>query len=138
LRQDEPGAPLLARPRSRGNALLGQARPERPNADPVSREAYTHEVISFGFWPGDKKVRMPAFYSYTAPEPAGLAEQPLRPEGASWQPTGSSHLALLAYDGVRSSPDPRATLLEFLQSAYDAGAATAGWDAKGLRSSWCP
>jgi hypothetical protein len=82
---------------------------------------------------------MPAFYSYTAPEPAGLAEQPLRPEAAGWeQPFGSSHLALLPYDEVRNSPDPRETLLEFLQSAYEAGAATAGWDEEGLRSSWCP
>ena len=82
---------------------------------------------------------MPAFYSYTAPEPAGLAEQPLLPETASWQqPFGSSHLALLAYDEVRNSPDSRRTLLGFLQSAYDAGATTAGWDADSLRSSWCP
>ena len=73
----------------------GARAPENPNADPVTREAYSHEVISFGFWPGDQKVRMPAFYSYTAPEPAGLADQPLRPEAASWQPTGSTHLALL-------------------------------------------
>jgi hypothetical protein len=116
----------------------GDRAPENPNADRVTREAYSHEVISFGFWPGDQKVRMPAFYSYTAPEPARLAEQPLRPEAASWQPAGSSHLALLTYDEVRKSPDPRETLLEFLQSAYEAGAASAGWDADGLRSSWCP
>jgi Family of unknown function (DUF5996) len=117
----------------------GERAPENPNADPVSREAYTHEVISFGFWPGDQKVRMPAFYSYTAPEPAGLADQPLRPEAARWQqPFGSSHLALFPYEEVRSSADPRGTMLEFLQSAYDAGARLAGWDADGLRSSWCP
>jgi hypothetical protein len=116
----------------------GRRAPENPNADPVSREAYTHEVISFGFWPGDQQARLPAFYSYTAPEPAGLAEQPLRPEAASWQPTGSSHLALLPYDEVRNAADPRGTLLDFLQSAYDAGAATAGWDTNRLRSSWCP
>jgi Family of unknown function (DUF5996) len=117
----------------------GRRAPENPNADRVTREAYSHEVISFGFWPGDQKVRMPAFYSYTAPEPAGLAEEPLRPEAASWQQLfGSSHLALLPYDEVRNAPDPRRTLLEFLQSAYDAGAATAGWDADALRSSWCP
>jgi Family of unknown function (DUF5996) len=116
----------------------GRRAPENPNADRVSREAYTHEVISFGFWPGDQKVRLPAFYSYAAPEPAGLAEQPLRPEAASWQPTGSSHLALLPYDEVRNAADPRGSLLDFLQSAYEAGAATAGWDADRLRSSWCP
>ncbi len=117
----------------------GARAPENPTADPVTREAYSHEVISFGFWLGDQKVRMPAFYSYTAPEPAGLAEQPLRPEAASWQqPFGSSHLALLPYDQVRNSPDPRGTLLDFLQSAYDAGATLAGWDRDGLRSPWCP
>jgi hypothetical protein len=102
----------------------GRRAPELPEADPVTREAYSHEVISFGFWPGDPKVRMPAFYSYTAPEPAGLAEKPLRPEAASWrQPYGSSHLALLPYDEVRSAANPRRTLLEFLESAYEAGAA---------------
>ncbi|MGH3036920.1 MAG: DUF5996 family protein [Gaiellaceae bacterium] len=117
----------------------GERAAENPNADRVSREAYSHEVISFGFWPGDRKVRMPAFYSYTAPEPAGLAERPLRPQTASWQqPFGSSHLALLPYDDVRTSSDPRETLLDFLESAYDAGATLAGWDREGLRSSWCP
>jgi hypothetical protein len=116
----------------------GRRAPELPNADRVTREAYSHEVISFGFWPGDQKVRMPAFYSYTAPEPAGLSERPLLPATATWQSTGSSHLALLPYDEVRTSPNPRGTLLDFLQSAYEAGAATAGWDVDGLRSSWCP
>jgi Family of unknown function (DUF5996) len=117
----------------------GARASENPSADRVTREAYSHEVISFGFWPGDQKVRMPAFYSYTAPEPPGLADQPLRPEGASWQqPFGSSHLALLPYDEGRTSSDPREILLEFLQSAYDAGATLAGWDRDALRSSWCP
>jgi hypothetical protein len=117
----------------------GARAPEDPQADRVTREAYSHEVISFGFWLGDQQVRMPAFYSYTAPEPEGLAEHPLIPEEASWQqPFGSSHLALLPYDTVRNSPDPRETLLEFLQSAYDAGATAAGWDTEDLRSNWCP
>jgi Family of unknown function (DUF5996) len=117
----------------------GRRAPELPTADPVSREAYSHEVISFGFWAGDRAVRMPAFYSYTAPEPEGLADRSLRPEAASWQqPYGSSHLALLPYDEVRTSSDPRETLLDFLESAYEAGADAAGWDVEGLRSSWCP
>jgi Family of unknown function (DUF5996) len=117
----------------------GERAPELPNADRVTQEAYSHEVISFGFWPGDRKVREPAFYSYTAPEPPGLADQPLRPEAASWQqPFGSSHLALLPYQEVRNSPDPREALLEFLESAYEAGARLAGWDRDALRSSWCP
>lgn len=90
-------------------------------------EAYTHEVISFGFWPGDPKVRMPAFYSYTAPEPEGLAEAPLQPGEAWWQELPGSHMALLKYEDVRASEDPRETLLTFCQSAFDAGCARAGW-----------
>jgi hypothetical protein len=117
----------------------GVRAPELPSADRVTREAYSHEVISFGFWPGDQKVRIPAFYSYTAPEPAGLTEQPLRPEAASWeQPYGSGHLALLPYEEVRAGADPRATLLGFLESAYRAGADAAHWDRAALASSWCP
>src|SRR4051812_2913888 len=57
----------------------GRRAPPMPSADPVTREAYSHEVVSFGFWPGDKQVRFPAFYSYTAPEPDGLRDEPLRP-----------------------------------------------------------
>jgi len=102
------------------------------DTDPVTREAYSHEVISFGFWPGDQNVREPAFYSYTAPEPEGLTEQPLRPPAASWQEGGT---ALLTYEEIRNSDSPRETLLEFLQSAYEAGARTAGWDMEALRAS---
>jgi hypothetical protein len=116
----------------------GRRAPELPNADLVSREAYSHEVISFGFWAGDQKYREPNFYSYTAPEPASLAEQPLLPSSAHWHSTGSSHLALLPYDDVRAAEDPRRTLLGFLESAYEAGATTAGWDVENLRSSWSP
>jgi hypothetical protein len=87
----------------------GARGPQNPDADPVTREAYSHEVVSFGVWPGDQKVRMPAFYSYTAPEPAGLAEQSLRPEAARWaQPFGSSHFALLAYEEVLDLAPTRA------------------------------
>lgn len=106
----------------------GRRVPERPDADRVTREAYSHEVISFGFWPGDQQVRKPAFYSYTAPEPEGLTNQPLRPGSAFWVPEGGT--ALLMYDEVRKSGPPRETLLGFLQSAYEAGARTAGWNIK--------
>jgi len=113
--------------------------PVSESADPVSREAYSHEVISFGFWAGDKTVRHPAFYSYTAPEPAGLMEEPLRPPGAHWaRPYGSSTFATLDYDDVRGSADPRRALLEFLQSAYEAGARRAGWDTEAFASSSAP
>ena len=109
----------------------GRRAPVRPGADLVTREAYSHEVISCGFWPGDPSFREPAFYSYTAPEPENLAEQPLHPPPASWQEGGT---ALLTYEEVRSSSSPRETLLEFLQSAYEAGAMTAGWDMEEFRA----
>ncbi|MEM6785901.1 MAG: DUF5996 family protein [Myxococcota bacterium] len=90
-------------------------------------EAYSHEVISFGFWPGDPSVRFPAFYSYTAPEPDAIADHELRPTTAWWQALPTSHLAMLKYDDLRVAPDPRATLLDFMQSAFDAGCACAQW-----------
>jgi hypothetical protein len=110
----------------------GRRAPEREGADRVTREAYSHEVISFGFWPGDQNIREPAFYSYTAPEPEGLTEQPLRPEAASWAPEGGT--AILMYEDVRKSDSPRDALLDFLESAYGAGAKTAGWDIEALRT----
>ena len=102
------------------------------DTDPVTREAYSHEVISFGFWPGDNIVREPAFYSYTAPEPEGLTEHPLSPEGAHWLPEGGT--ALLNYEEVRNSSSPTETLLGFMESAYEAGAKSAGWDIVALRT----
>jgi hypothetical protein len=116
----------------------GRRAPVLAEADTVTREAYTHEVVSFGFWAGDERVREPAYYSYTAPEPTGLRDQPLRPEAAHWTEFGAGSLAILPYDAVRSAQDPRATLLEFLQSAYVAGAGLAGWDLVDLQSTWCP
>ncbi|MEY2567453.1 MAG: hypothetical protein QOE35_1982 [Actinomycetota bacterium] len=106
--------------------------------DPVNAEAYSHEIISFGFWAGDRTTPYPAYYSYTAPEPAHLTEQPLRPSRAQWVGQGSGSLALLPYDDVRSAADPRATLLDFLQSAYEAGASLAGWDLADTATRWCP
>jgi hypothetical protein len=111
-------------------------RVDQPAAvDPVTREAYSHEVISSGFWFGDDQVREPAFYSYTAPEPAGLADEPLRPAAARWIDSRGAHLALLPYEAVREAADPRAAVLDFLESAYAAGARRAGWDVAALR---CP
>jgi hypothetical protein len=83
-------------------------------------------------------VREPTYYSYTAPEPSGLRDRPLRPGEAHWVDQGAGSMALLPYDAVRTAADPRAALLDFLQSAYDAGAGLAGWDRAGLESSWCP
>ena len=103
--------------------------------DAVTREAYSREVISFGFWFGDDTFTQPAFYSYTAPEPAGLADQPLEPGTAQWVPRNSSHLAVLRYDDARAETDPGAAVLAFYESAYQAGARLAGWDIAGLT---CP
>jgi hypothetical protein len=106
----------------------GKPAPIRDGANRVEREAYSHEVISFGFWFGDDKtVPAPAFYSYTAPEPAGLAEEPLTPTSAQWAESNGAHLALLMYDDVRTLPDARAIVLDFLESAYRAGGKRAGW-----------
>jgi hypothetical protein len=115
----------------------GRRAPASPGADAVTAEAYTHEVISFGFWAGDQNTPYPAFYSYTAPEPDGLAEHELA-AGARWTDTGAGRLAVLPYDDVRAAADPRQALLGFLESAYEAGTAAAGWPADELRSSWCP
>jgi hypothetical protein len=95
-------------------------------------------VISFGFWPGDETVRVPSFYSYTAPEPPGLREHALRPESAIWADQGAGSLARVAYEDVRAASDPRATLLSFFESAYVAGADASGWNRSELASSWCP
>jgi hypothetical protein len=116
----------------------GRRVPVSPEADPVTREAYSHELVSFGFWAGDQNVRDPTYYSYTAPEPAGLRQLPLRPDEASWAEQESGLLALLPYEAVRTAGDPKTALLAFLESAYEAGAGAAGWDRAELESSWCP
>ena len=108
----------------------GRRAPERPGADHITREAYSHEVISCGFWPGDDRFPAPAFYSYTAPEPPGLPSAPIRPENASYsQELG---LFLLRYDDVRTTSSPEQALLEFFQSTYEAGARLAQWDREAL------
>jgi hypothetical protein len=112
-------------------------RPAPPiDADPIEQEAYSHEAISFGFWPGDDTLGDAAYYSYTAPEPEGLRDQPLAV--GEWVASGSGSLALLPYETVRTARDPETTLLAFLQSAYEAGARLAGWDTSGFASKWCP
>jgi Family of unknown function (DUF5996) len=105
-----------------------------PTVDPVTREAYSWEVISFGFWFGDDRSPEPAFYAYTAPEPAGLAAERLAPRAARWESRNGSHLAVLRYDDARAEDAPRATVLDFYESAYQAGARLAGWDIQGLAS----
>ena len=116
----------------------GRPAPPVAGRDAVTDEAYSHEVISFGFWAGDDNVREASFYAYAAPEPAGLTAEPLQPAAAHWVEQGSGSLALLPYEAVRSTADPQAALLGFLESAYQAGVRTAGWDEVGLRSAFCP
>jgi hypothetical protein len=111
----------------------GREAPPMPEANRVTREAYSHEVVSFGFWPGDETTPFPALYSYTAPEPGGLTAAALKPATAAWTPMPSgSNLALLRYDDLRAAADPRAMALDFLESAYQAGARAAGWDVERL------
>jgi hypothetical protein len=103
----------------------GRRAPERPGADSITREAYSHEVISAGWWPGGPGMDGPAFYSYAAPEPAGLARQKVRPESAFYHPEMKEFI--LMYDGVRLVQSPEQALLEFLESTYEASAALAQW-----------
>lgn len=108
---------------------FGDDQVEHPQSvDPVTREAYSRPVISFGFWFGDASYPKPAFYSYTAPEPDGLTDEPLRPSAARWVERAGSHLAVLDYDDARSLPDPRSAVLDFFESAYRAGDSRTGWD----------
>ena len=108
----------------------GRTAPERPGADPITREAYSHEVSSAGFWPGGGDIKGPAFYSYAAPEPSGFAECKIRPAAAFYHPQLKEFL--LMYDNVRTAASPKTALLEFLQSTYDAAADTGSWDRKAL------
>jgi Family of unknown function (DUF5996) len=116
----------------------GRANPGASELDPVDREAYSHDVVSFGFWAGDTSTGEPTYYAYAAPEPVDVRERPLRPEQARWTDQGTGSLARLPYETVRTSDDPRATMLAFLESAYRAGADGPGWNREELTSSWCP
>lgn len=104
----------------------------RPTGDLVTDEAYFEEVISFGFWPGDSTFPEPAFYSYTAPEPAGLTLEPLEPHGAMWLLRERGSLAVLPYESVRTRARADEAVLDFLESAYLAGARLTGWDIDAL------
>ncbi|MDB5077729.1 MAG: hypothetical protein JWO42_3908 [Chloroflexi bacterium] len=104
----------------------GRLAPERDGADQVTREAYSHEVISCGFWPGSGPVQEAAFYAYAAPVPHGLGNIAVRPV-AAWFDHSLGEF-LLRYDTVRTAPDPDAVLLDFLQSTYEVAADLAQWD----------
>lgn len=106
----------------------GKRVPTREGALEVERKAYSHEVLSFGFWAGDDNIPAPAFYMYAAPEPADLTTEPIRPSSALWGSLRGGAIALFMYEDFRNSASPREALLEFLESTYQAGAKRAGWD----------
>ncbi len=108
----------------------GRRAPAREGADPITREAYSHECISAGWWPGGGDIADAAFYAYAAPEPAGFAQHPVLPKQAFYQTQMKEFL--LMYDDVRKASVPSANLLAFMQSTYDAGADLGKWDRKEL------
>lgn len=127
------GAPDLAVTR-----FSGRSAPKHPGGVPhlpdrVAREAYSHEVSSCGFWPGGGPVAYPVFYSYAYPEPNGFAGAPAKPSPAFY----STDLRefILPYDAVRAAESPDETLLDFLQTTYEAAANLANWDRKFLEGS---
>lgn len=105
----------------------GRPAPKRPGADLITREAYSHECISAGFWPG-AGFTGPAYYSYTAPAPPTLEKAAAGPGFYS----EDLKEFVLSYDDVRNSASPRDTLFQFLQSTYEAGANLAQWDRESL------
>ncbi len=109
----------------------GRRAPERPGVDPITKEAYSHEVISVGFWPGDGEiVKDAAFYAYAAPEPAGFKQRRVRPAEAFY--SNEKNEFFLMYDDIRSSDSPEQLLLDFCQSTYEAGAILGNWDRPNL------
>ena len=111
----------------------GERAPEREGADPITREAYSHACISHGFWCGGGAVQEPAFYGYAAPEPDGFKEAKILPaQGYYHKDLGEF---ILPYEAVRQSPEPEKTLLDFMQSTYDAAANFGNWKRSELERS---
>ena len=104
----------------------GRVAPPRADADPITREAYSREVISAGFWPGNGGFGAAAFYCYAAPAPAGLDQAKIWPASAGYNAELGEFL--LKYDDLRAEANPDAALMEFLESTYDAAAQLAKWD----------
>jgi len=110
----------------------GRRAPERACADAMTKEAYSHEVISAGFWPGSGTLNEPAYYAYAAPEPEGFKTTKVRPAQAYYGDAGAGGEFFLKYEDVRTSTSPRQALMDFLQSTYDAGATLGKWNRKEL------
>jgi hypothetical protein len=108
----------------------GRPAPERPGADSITREAYSHEVISHGWWPGGGAVDDPAFYAYAAPEPDGFKKAKVAPAAAYYSKDFNEYI--LPYDAVRTAASPSDDLRAFLNSTYEAGANLGKWDRKAL------
>ncbi|HTZ60837.1 MAG TPA: DUF5996 family protein [Acidobacteriaceae bacterium] len=108
----------------------GRRAPPREGADKVTREAYSHEVISAGFWPGNGGFGEAAFYSYTAPAPKGLEKSSIEPARAGYNNSLSEFIYL--YEDLRNEPSPDDALMAFLESTYAAGATLAQWDRASL------
>ena len=108
----------------------GRRAPVRPGADTITREAYSHEVSSVGFWPGGGDVKDAAFYSYMAPEPHGFKEAPVRPSAAYYE--RQLHEFLLMYEDLRKAESPTTSLLEFCTSTYETGASLGNWERTAL------
>jgi hypothetical protein len=108
----------------------GRRAPENPTADPITREAYSHEVSSCGWWPGGGAFEAPAFYAYAAPQPDGFKDAKVEPPEAFYSEGFSEFV--LPYDAVRASADPEGALLRFCQSTYVAAADAGSWDREAL------
>jgi hypothetical protein len=108
----------------------GRRAPERAGADAMTREAYSHEVSSVGFWPGSAGISDATFYSYTVPEPPGFREAQVGPKAATFNAQLGEFVLL--YEDVRKSQSPSAALLEFCQTTYEAGARLGQWDRSAL------
>jgi hypothetical protein len=110
----------------------GRRAPERAGADAMTKEAYSHEVISAGFWPGSGTLNEPAYYAYAAPEPEGFKTARVGPAQAFYGDAGAGGEFFLKYEDVRAAASPKQALMDFLQSTYDAGATLGKWDRKEL------
>jgi hypothetical protein len=111
----------------------GRPAPQPEKTNPIMAEAYSHEVISCGFWPGDPRSKHPAFYAYALPAPSGFDKEKVRPEAASWDAALGEFI--LKYEAIREGDAPEQAILDFCQSTYEAGANLGRWDRQALERS---